>query len=396
MTKGIRYAIAVVILGAAAALIYKGVHETSAEKGGIAISQAQKEAEKQLAIEEMKMVSLKGHVSLDMEPFLNDERVVKRLGEAKFKVAFTRLGSRDMASHLMKAPKVGSSDGVPAFYITSGVVAGNQVSDAAKELKLNPSSYSPLYTPLVYATWKPIGEILTANGIARIDKASQTYEVDNRKLLDVMLAKKRWSEMKDASKFSVNRSVLVSTTDLSKSNSAAMYLALMSFSLNGSNVVDSNGLAESSSERLTELFARQGYQENYVNGNFDDYTSVGMGKTPLAFIYENQLVAYAKKSGGKMNSEMVIAYPTPTIFNKQVFVATSEPAKKLGEFLSTDPTLQKIAVEYGFRAGSQKEFAEMAKKDGLAVKETVLDVIEPPAHTFMTLMIDTVAKQTRK
>ena len=48
-------------------------------------------------------------------------------------------------------------------------------------------------------------------------------------------------------------------------------------------------------QKLAELFQRQGFQENYVNGAFDDYLSIGMGKTPLAFIYESQMLAQALK-----------------------------------------------------------------------------------------------------
>ena len=38
-------------------------------------------------------------------------------------------------------------------------------------------------------------------------------------------------------------------------------------------------------------------------------------------------------------------YPQPTIFNKVVFVASSERAKALGELLTNDATLQKLGVE---------------------------------------------------
>lgn len=392
MNKKIRFIIALLLVSVIGGLIAYGTVSTTKEKSTISAANSQAEADAKIAAQAMKTVILNGHISLDMEPFMNDPRVVARLQESNIRVNFTRLGSRGMAEHLGKNS---TTHRHPDFYIASGVVAGNQISEMAKSLKQNPSSYSPLYTPLIFATWKPIADILRANGMATVDAISGTYKVDNKKLLNAMVKKQKWADFKESGEFSVSRSVLVATTDVSSSNSAAMYLALMSFSLNDNNVVDNNEKAIASATALTELFTRQGYQENYVNGNFDDYTSVGMGKTPLAFIYENQMVAYARQQG-KIKSNMVIAYPTPTIFNKQVFVALSEPAKKLGELISTDKVLQKIAVEYGFRSGSNKEFSEEANKNGLKVKEEILDVIDPPAHGFMTTMIDTVVSQTKK
>lgn len=111
----------------------------------------------------------------------------------------------------------------------------------------------------------------------------RTYGVDIVKLTDAMLAKKRWKDLKAAEGYDVSRGVLVSTTDVRRSNSAAMYLALTSYAKNG-DVVTDRATAEPLTRQLAELFKRQGYQENYVNGNFDDYVAIGIGKTPMAFI----------------------------------------------------------------------------------------------------------------
>jgi len=60
--------------------------------------------------------------------------------------------------------------------------------------------------------------------------------------------------------------VLVSTTDVRRSNSAAMYLALTSYAVNG-DVVTDRPTAQAVALKVAELFKRQGYQENDGENN---------------------------------------------------------------------------------------------------------------------------------
>jgi hypothetical protein len=210
------------------------------------------------------------------------------------------------------------------------------------------------------------------------------------KLTQAMLAKQRWRDLKGSGDYAVSRSVLVSTTDIRRSNSAAMYLALTSAALNGDVVADRTA-AQKYATQLAELFKRQGFQENYVNGAFDDYLAIGMGKTPLAFIYESQMLAQAQKGG--VRPEMVLMYPQPTIVNKLVLVTLSERAKRLAELLVADKTLQAVALEQGFRTGDAAAFAAAAEKAGLAVDQRMNQVIDPPGFDLMFEMIDIVSRE---
>ena len=207
-----------------------------------------------------------------------------------------------------------------------------------------------------------------------------------------MLERKRWNQLQGAQPYEVNKSILVSTTDVRRSNSAAMYLALTSNVVNGGEVVSDRATAQKAARRVAELFKRQGYQENYVNGNFDDYVSIGPGKTPLAFIYESQMVSYALARKG-VGADMVLMYPQPTIFNKVVFVAMNGKAKALGEALATDPELQRLAVEHGFRIPDTAQFAQVARAAGLAVEERIAQVVDPPSFELMAEMIEIVATE---
>ena len=328
---------------------------------------------------------LNGFISLDVEPFFKDERVRKILAEQRINLNVTRVGSREMAG---KVGAVGNEK--TDFFFPSGVVAANQIADAARQAKLGTTSSSPFFTPMVMASWKPIAQILVGNGLAK-PLGDKTYGVDMNKLTALMLSRKRWKDLQGAAAYDVGRPVLVSTTDLRRSNSAAMYLALTSHAVNG-DVVTDRASAQAVALKVSELFKRQGYQENYVNGNFDDYVSIGIGKTPLAFIYENQMVQFALARKG-VQQDMVLIYPQPTIVNKVVFVALNERARALGDLLGSNAELQRIAVEYGFRIADTGVFMQAVKGTGLAVEERVSQVIDPPSFELMAEMIEIVSKE---
>lgn len=343
------------------------------------------EQNKQIAQEQVAIASaepLKGLIAVDVEPFFKDDRVVQVLVQSKLPVHVARVGSRDMAA------KIGTAD-QPDFFIASGVVAANMIADAARKAGKTATQTSPFHTPLVVASWEPVAKILAANQMAK-PMAPKVYALDMEKLTQAMLAKQRWRDLKASGDYAVSRSVLVSTTDIRRSNSAAMYLALTSAALNGDVVAD-RAAAQKYAGQLAELFKRQGFQENYVNGAFDDYLAIGMGKTPLTFIYEAQMVAQALKGG--VRPEMVLMYPQPTIVNKWVLVSLNERGKRLAELLAANKTLQAVALEQGFRTGDTEAFAASAQKAGLAVDVNLKQVIDPPGFDLMFEMIDIVSRE---
>ncbi len=390
MSKGLKTALTLLLLAAFGAALFLALRGQKAEV-----------AKKADEAEAAATGAITGLIALDVEPYFADERVRKILAEKRLSVQTTRVGSRDMAG---KVTAAAAAQTVPDFLFPSGVVAANQIADAARKANINTTQSSPFFTPMVIASWTPIAKILVANGVAK-PIGERTYGVDMSKLTTLMLAKKRWKDLQGAAGYDVTRSVLVSTTDVRRSNSAAMYLALTSQAINGDIVTD-RATAQAVSIKVAELFKRQGYQENYVNGNFDDYVSIGIGKTPMAFLYENQMVQFAlsKKVGaaeaanaGGMGTgiakEMVLMYPQPTIVNKVVFVAVTERARKLAELLGSHPELQRIAVEYGFRIADSGVFMKAVQPTGLAVEERLTQVVDPPSFEIMLEMIDAVSKE---
>ncbi|MEN9482521.1 MAG: hypothetical protein RJB37_401 [Pseudomonadota bacterium] len=359
---------------------------TAAFGGALYFALRGQQQEQAAQIEQQEVASatvLRGVISLDVEGYFKDPRVQKVLAARRLPVEVVRVGSREMASRVV----AGSA---PDFFFTSGVVSANQIVEAARKANLPAVQVAPFHSPLVIASWEPVAKILVANGLAKA-VSPKVYGVDTERLTKLMLARKRWKDLQDSSGYDVSRSVLVSTTDLRRSNSGALYLALTSAALNG-DVVTDRPTGQKLALQLTELFKRQGYQENYVDGNFDDYVSIGIGKTPMAFLYEFQIVRHALQKKG-IGTDMVLMYPQPTIVNKEVFVSLNERAKALGELLASDAELQGIAVEYGFRIADTERFVAAVKPTGLAVEPRVTQLVDPPSPEVMTEMIDTVARE---
>ncbi len=332
---------------------------------------------------------LLGLITMDVDPFFRDERVRRILELHRLPVQLTRANDRAMTQQLREGQ-------APEFIFTSGALAAREVTDTLREAQVSASTSSPFYTPVVVASWKPIADILIANGIAQ-PLGETSYGLDMNRLAQVMLSGKRWRDLLDAGGYDMSRSVLVSTTDLRHSNAAALYLALTSQTLHG-DVISTRAQGRDLARRVAPLFTRQGYQENDTSSNFTDYLTLGIGKTPLAFIYENQLIHHALKQDPQTNADRgvqhpVLLYPQPTIINKLVFVATSERAQRLADLLVHDPELQRLAVQHGFRGADLGAFLMTAQPTRLAVEPLLTYLTDAPASEILADMISVVTQE---
>jgi hypothetical protein len=320
--------------------------------------------------------TLSGAIGSEKEPFLDDPAVKEALAKAGFEVRADKVGSREIAT--------GYKPGAYAFGWPSGAPAATKL----KLLSHAQGEVTPFYTPMVIATWKPIADILAANGV--VSGTGQFRQVDMHKLVDLMLADTRWRDLAGSAAFPVNKVVLVTTTDVRKSNSAAMYLALASYIANGDAVVDDHAAALAIAEKLAPLFLRQGFQEGSSASPFTDYTAMGMGKTPLLFAYESQVVEYLLKPDAARKADMVILIPSPTILSKNVFVPYTDDARRLGALLTSDPVLRDAAHRYGYRLPEDAGVPANWTKAGIRAPATVLDVADPPSFETLETMIGVI------
>lgn len=304
---------------------------------------------------------------------LTDPRFLAAMARHGLVVEARKAGSREIATR----PDLSRFD--VAF------PAGQPAAAKIREAIPAKGAETVLVTPMVIASWQPIAATLEANDVVRRTDDGHRV-VDMARLLALMDADTRWRDLPHNEAFSVGKSVLVSTTDVRTSNSAAQFLALASYLGNGRDVVTSTGSATRLAAQLTPLFAKQGFQERSSAGPFEDYLTIGMGKVPLVWIYEAQFFEHAL--AGHLKTDMVLLYPSPTIFSKHVAVALSDTGLRFIQAMA-DPQIQAIAADYGYRAGNPAALQSRLATHGLTLPE-IIDVADAPTHDLLEHMIVTI------
>jgi hypothetical protein len=359
---------AVVVLVAA---IGAGIWHSHARLG------AEQAARSRAQVENARHVSVRGLIGSEKEDFFADARVKQALEARGLAVTVEKAGSRTIASRYDAQHY--------DFGFPSGAPAAQQLKASAKAADV----HTPFYTPIVIASWRPIAEILVANGIAKRE-GDIYYLVDLPALLALAEKGTRWRELKGSDAFATGKAVLISSTDVRTSNSAAMYLSLASYLANNQQIVQSQEDVDRVLPTVAPLFLRQGFQEQSSAGPFEDYLALGMGKAPLLVAYESQLVEFWLRHPDKLRSDMVLMYPRPTVFSKHVLVPYTPAGARLGVALDSDPALRELEHEYGFRTGGDVKGPETWARAGVKVPDVLVDVIDPPSHEWLERMISAI------
>jgi hypothetical protein len=317
--------------------------------------------------------AIRGYIGSEKDPFFKDPRVVAALKRGGFDVSVTTAGSREIASKDLSQID---------FVFPAGVPAAEKIRRDHKGTQ----SFVPFYTPMAIATWAPIVEILVKAGVAHPTSGGYTA-LDMDAFMALAAKDARWKNLAGNAAYPVNKSVLITSTDVRKSNSAAMYLAIASYIANGRNIVDTDQQTNAIVDAVAPLFLRQGYVENSSEGPFEDYLVQGMGKAPMVMVYEAQYLARAAANDGSIRPDMVLMYPEPTILSKHTLVSLTPAGAAVGRFMADDPELRTLATEYGFRTPDTASFKAFLQAHNLKAPDTLLDVIDPPTYERLEAMI---------
>lgn len=317
-------------------------------------------------------LTLTGYIGSEKQPFFDDARVKAALKRGGFIVNVQTAGSRQIAAMDLSKADFAFPAGAPA---------------AVKIVKDHPGSVAtqPFYTPMAIASWKPIVALLTAAGVVKQRAGYLALDMDA--FTQLVARDTRWRDLPNNTEYSVNKSILITSTDPRKSNSAAMYLALASYAANGDAIVSDDSQVAAVMPKVAPLFLRQGFVENSTEVPFDDYLVQGMGKSPMVMIYESQYIARAAAKDGTITSQMQLLYPEPTVFSKHTFVALDDNAKRLGDFLSTDAEMQQLATVFGFRTKDAAAFRSYVSSHNVTVPDSLVNVIDPPTYETLEKMI---------
>lgn len=313
---------------------------------------------------------LTGSEKLD---FLRDPDLAKALDAEGIVLDVQKAGSREIATH----PELKTFD----VAYPAGVAAAQKISTATGSRRMSNS----FYTPMAVASWKQLLPPLEANGIVR-KQGGAYYIVDMHKFVEMMEQGVRWKDLQPNPAYAVSKSMLIGTTDVRTSNSAAMYLALVSYIANSDNVVANDAAADQVVDRLLGLFSKQGYQESSSTGPFEDYVTMKLGKSPLVMVYEQQFLQYAFQHPS-IDPDMLLLYPQPTVLTKHTIVALTDKGARFADVFERNPEVQKIASRYGFRGVDNTALFAEAKTRKIEMPQTLVDVIDPPTYDLLERMI---------
>jgi hypothetical protein len=320
-------------------------------------------------------VTVHGVVGSEKMGFFNDPRVVSALSRNGVHVQVDPAGSRQIATSV----DLGKYD----FAFPSSTPAAERI---LREHNLT-TKYTPFSSPMAIATFTPIVDLLTRAGVV---KPGPVPIFDMNRYLDLAQHGTQWDQLPGNTEYPVDKTLLISTTDPRTSNSAAMYLAVAGYVANDNAIVRGQTAEDYVVAKVARLFTRQGYTENSSEGPFMEYLQGGMGPTPLVWIYEAQYVEAAVQ--GKIVPGMQLLYPGPTVLSRHTVVPLTPAGDRVGRLLTSDPELQELATEHGFRTDDAAKFAKVVADHKIPAAQNIVDVVDPPTYDTLEHLLDGVAK----
>lgn len=334
-------------------------------------------------------IQVSGLIGSEKKAYFEDPQVIKILKDKyNLQVAFETVGSRRIATDGGAKGSLESYD----FAFPAGTPAAQNIKENYATL----GSYRVFFTPMTIASWQPVVEVLEKNGIVHRQQDYHTI-LDMQKLLNLMAQKTRWKDLPHNEGFNIGRQILINSTDIRSSNSAAMYLSLASYLINDQQIVNTQQQVNAVLPNILPLFANQGFLAGSSATPFEDYLIKGMGNSPMVMIYESQFLHQATMENSGLSDEMVLLYPEPTIFTQHTLLALTDSGKTLGEALANDTELQQLAIKQGYRsnkANLSADFQKNLQQNNInSVPLTINEVIETPSYDILENMITSIETQ---
>jgi hypothetical protein len=327
------------------------------------------------------VTTVTGVIGSEKKPFFDDPQVRRIFREHGLDVEVTTAGSRQIATSVDLAKF--------DFAFPSSAPAAIKIE---KEAGVS-TAYAPFYSPMAIATFRPIVQILADAGIAHQD-ATGAWTLDVEAYLKAVAAGTRWNQLPGAAAaYNSSRSMLISSTDIRSSNSAAMYLAIASYVANGDNIVSSDAQQAAILDQMSGLFLAQGFSASSSEEPFTDYLSQGIGSKPMVMVYEAQFLGQqmSKTGASAITPDMVLMYPSPDVLSKHTLIPLKSGGDRVGKLLTQNAELAKLAAQYGFRPADPSVFSSVLKAHKVAVPPTPVDVVEPPSYETLESMIQQIS-----
>lgn len=118
----------------------------------------------------------------------------------------------------------------------------------------------------------------------------------------------------------------IDSTDPVKSNSGNEYAALLATVLNGGQPAMVDSVARDG-KTIASIFAKSGWMETSSEDSFNQFLTLGVGSKPMMVGYESQLLDLAVNQPDafkQIKDDVVIVYPTPTVWSTHTLMALDE------------------------------------------------------------------------
>ena len=125
----------------------------------------------------------------------------------------------------------------------------------------------------------------------------------------------------------------IDSTDPVKSNSGNEYAALLATVLNGGQPVMVDSVARDG-KTIASIFAKSGWMETSSEDSFNQFLTLGVGYKPMMVGYESQLLDLAVNQPDafkQIKDDVVIVYPTPTVWSTHTLMALDEKRRHTAE-----------------------------------------------------------------
>jgi hypothetical protein len=320
------------------------------------------------------VTTVQGVVGSEKLGYFGDPKVIDALARHGLRVQVEPAGSRQIATSV----NLDKYD----FAFPSSEPAAETI---LRERNLT-TKYIPFSSPIAIATFKPIADLLTAAGVVR---PGPVPTFDMNRYLQLVDTGTQWNQLPGDTIYPVPKNILISTTDPRTSNSADMYLAIASYIANDDTIVRGPVAEANAVDKISKLFVGQGYSDNSSAGPFDQYLSAGMGPTPMVLTYEAQYVEAAVE--GRNTPDMELMYPSPTVLSRHTLVPLDAAGDRLGRLLTSDPELQALAAQHGFRTDDPAQFATVTAQHNVPITPQVVDVVDAPAYDTLQHLLDGVS-----
>ncbi len=321
-----------------------------------------------------QIVNVDGYVGGEKIELLEDEEI-RSVFEEKYglNVDYSRAGSLDM----MTADLSGRDYLFPSSSIALEYYEDLHGSPVQSEIVLN--------TPIVLYTHQIVLDAFENQGLITTD--GDVHYIDMAGLLELIQNGTQWSDIGLSELYG---RVSVDTTDPSRSNSGNMFAALVANVLNGGQTLTEADL-DTILPELQDIFGKLGYMETSSSDLFSQFLRMGVGAEPLIAGYESQLIEYAAlypDEYDRIRDDVVMLYPTPTVWSAHVMIALDENGQILLNAMQ-DEEIQDIAwKKHGFRIGNYGDIADSGTIPADGVAASITQVAQVPSYDVMKVIIE--------